>query len=140
MAFILFLPDSADDKSKTLLALLETLIRHGARLEARNRLGETALLMAARLGRKVALTLTTLLEHGANVHARDVYGRGVLEIVDRTVRRRGRGDVALYARLEAVRVLLTGRRGWGVVGTEGEGARGAVGREWMLRGVAQGGL
>lgn len=114
MAFILFLPDSADDKSKTLLALLETLIRHGARLEARNRLGETALLMAVRLGRKVALTLTTLLEHGANVHARDVYGRGVLEIVDRTVRRRGRGDVALYARLEAVRVLLTGRREGGL--------------------------
>lgn len=112
MVFILFLPDSADDKSKTLLALLETLIRHGARLEARNRLGETALLMAARLGRKVALT--TLLEHGANVHARDVFGQGVLEIVDRTVRRRGRGDVALYARLEAVRVLLTGRREGGL--------------------------
>lgn len=89
MAFILFLPDSADDKSKTLLALFSTLIRHGARLEAHNRLGETMLLMAARLGRKVALT--TLLKHGANVHARDVYGRGVLEVVDRTVRRRGRG-------------------------------------------------
>lgn len=138
MAFILFLPDSADDKSKTLLAVLETLIRHGARLEARNRLGETALLMAARLGRKVALT--TLLEHGANVHARDVWGRGVLEIVDRTVRRRGAGDVALYARLEAVRVLLTGRREWGVLSTEGEGARGAVGREWMMRGVVEGAL
>lgn len=77
MGFILFLPDSADDKSKTLLALLE---------------------------------------------------------------RRGRGDVALYARLEAVRVLLTGRREWGVVSTEGAGARGAVGREWMLRGVGEGGL
>lgn len=89
MAFILFLPDSADDKSKTLLALLETLIRHAARLEAHNRLGETVLLMAARLGRKVALT--TLLEHGANVNARDVYRRGVLEIVDRTARRRGGG-------------------------------------------------
>lgn len=138
MGFILFLPDSADDKSKTLLALLETLIRHGARLEAHNRLGETVLLMAARLGRKVALT--TLLEHGANVHVRDVYRRGVLEIVDRTVRKRGRGDVALYARLEAVRVLLTGRREWGVVSTEGAGARGAVGREWMLTGVGEGGL
>ncbi|KAK0740454.1 hypothetical protein B0T18DRAFT_393271 [Schizothecium vesticola] len=88
MAFILFLPDSTNDKSKTLLAVLETLVRHGARLEARNRLGETARFMAARLGRKVALT--TLLEHGANVHARDVYGRGVLETVDRTARGRGR--------------------------------------------------
>lgn len=75
--------------------------------------------------RKVALT--TLLEHGANVHARNVYGRGVLEIVDRTVRRRGREDVALYARLEAVRVLLTGRRGWGVVSTEGVDVEGGGG-------------
>ncbi|KAK3315420.1 hypothetical protein B0H66DRAFT_628507, partial [Apodospora peruviana] len=112
MAFIKHISDAQDDKSKTLMTILETLIRAGVRLEARNRRGETALLVAARLGRKTALT--TLLEHGANVYARDVDGRGVLEVIDETCRR-ARSDVSLYARLEACRVLLTGRRDWGVV-------------------------
>ncbi|KAK0667865.1 hypothetical protein QBC41DRAFT_278074 [Cercophora samala] len=132
MAFITHISDDQDDKSKTLLAILETLIRaNGCKIEARNRRGETALLVAARLGRKVALT--TLLEHGANVHARDVDGRGVLEVVDEVCRGAGkgdrgkgagRGDISLYARAEACRVLLTGRRDWGVVGRPG------VAREW----------
>lgn len=112
MAFITHISDDQDDKAKTLLAILETLLRWGARVEARNRRGETALLVAARLGRKVALT--TLLEHGANVYARDVDGRGILEVVDETCRG-ARDDIALYARMEACRVLLTGRRDWGVV-------------------------
>lgn len=112
MAFVTHLADDQDDRAKTLFTILETLLRGGAELEARNRRGETALLVAARLGRKVALT--RLLEHGANVHARDVYGRGVLDVLDQTCRA-ARGDLALYARLEACRVLLTGRRNWGVV-------------------------
>lgn len=134
MAFITHIPDDQDDKSKTLLAILETIIRaKGCKIEARNRRGETALLVAARLGRKVALT--TLLEHGANVHARDVDGRGVLEVVDEVCKGAGRGergkgagkgDISLYARAEACRVLLTGRRDWGVVGRPG------VGREWRV--------
>ncbi|KAK4197902.1 hypothetical protein QBC40DRAFT_99019 [Triangularia verruculosa] len=134
MAFITHISDDQDDKSKTLLAILETLIRaKGSKIEARNRRGETALLVAARLGRKIALT--TLLEHGANVHARDVDGRGVLEVVDEVCKGAGRGDrgkgagkgdVSLYARAEACRVLLTGRRDWGVVGKPG------VEREWRV--------
>lgn len=36
-------------------------------------------------------------------------------------------------------MLLTGRREWGVVPAEGVGARGAMGREWMLRRVGEGG-
>ncbi|KAK3320587.1 hypothetical protein B0T19DRAFT_387218 [Cercophora scortea] len=126
-AFIAHIPDDQDDKSKTLLSIFETLLRGGARIESRNRRGETPLLVAVRLGRKVALT--TLLEHGANVHARDVFGRGVLEVVDSTCRGAG-GDVALYARLEACRVLLTGRRDWGLgMGTAGTG----VVLEWRGR-------
>ncbi|KAK4135711.1 hypothetical protein BT67DRAFT_448663 [Trichocladium antarcticum] len=131
MAFVEHIPDDHDDKAKTLQALLETLLRWPTTtantttttnnnttninpvLEARNRRGETALLLAARLGRKVALA--TLLEAGACVHARDVDGRGVLQVLDRGVGgARARGDVSLYARLEACRVLLTGRREWGV--------------------------
>ncbi|KAM7213886.1 hypothetical protein V8F06_010705 [Rhypophila decipiens] len=125
MAFITHISDDQDDKSKTLVSILETLIHAGARTEARNRLGETALLVAVRLGRKAALT--TLLENGANVYARDARGRGILEVVDETCRA-AKADVALYARLEACRVLLTGRRDWGVV------FRPSMVMEWSLRG------
>ncbi|AEO62007.1 hypothetical protein MYCTH_2113877 [Thermothelomyces thermophilus ATCC 42464] len=132
MAFIEHVSDDQDDKARTLQAILEALVRAGARLEARNRRGETPLLLAARLGRKVALA--TLLEGGANAHARDADGRGLLELLDAEVcGPRARAHVGLYARLEACRVLLTGRRGWGVgyvhVGEP------AVVREWRMRGV-----
>jgi hypothetical protein len=135
MAFIEHIPDDQDDKAKTLQTILETLIRAGAGIEARNRRGETPLLVAARLGRKVALT--TLLELGANVYARDVDGRGVLEVIDAEVTGgRARAEVGLYARLEACRVLLTGRREWGVryVGGKRGDGEGAVVREWMAVG------
>jgi ankyrin repeat protein len=132
MAFVEHIPDNHDDKAKTLQALLETLVRSGdnskATMEARNRRGETALLIAARLGRKVALA--TLLEMGANVHVRDVDGRGVLEVLDREVGgAKAKGDVSLYARLEACRVLLTGRREWGIF----QGGDGGLVREWRRR-------
>ncbi|SPQ27220.1 21a8c676-c933-4788-ac8c-b8b69e7ffa1a [Thermothielavioides terrestris] len=84
MAFIEHVPDDHDDKARTLQTILVTLVRADAGvLEARNRRGETPLLLAARLGRKVALA--TLLECGANVHARDADGRGVLELLDAEV-------------------------------------------------------
>lgn len=142
MAFIEHIPDEQDDKAKTLQAILETLVRAGASgdeavssrrrrlLEARNRRGETPLLMAARLGRKVALA--TLLEGGANVHARDADGRGLLEVLDAEVGgARARAEVGLYARLEACRALLTGRREWGV-GYVHHGEP-AIVREWRMR-------
>jgi hypothetical protein len=112
ITFLTLLPDDQEDKPRTLCTIIETLLRAGARIEARNRRGETALLVAARLGRKIALTC--LLERGANVHARDVDGNGVLQLIDATCRH-ATEDLALYARLEACRVLLTGRRDWGVV-------------------------
>ncbi|AEO71790.1 uncharacterized protein THITE_124712 [Thermothielavioides terrestris NRRL 8126] len=114
MAFIEHVPDDHDDKARTLQTILVTLVRADAGvLEARNRRGETPLLLAARLGRKVALA--TLLECGANVHARDADGRGVLELLDAEVGGvRASADVCLYARLEACRVLVTGRRDWGL--------------------------
>ncbi len=166
MSFIQHLPDAQDDRAKTLQTILEMLIRRGGTraVEARNRRGETPLLMAARLGRKIALA-ALLRTGGANVAARDANGRGVLELLDAEVKgARARGDVGLYARLEACRALLTGRKEWGVryvdvdpcetVGGPGwrgpgmgmgEGAvmgqgvrEAAVVREWRLRGVNQG--
>lgn len=104
-SFVVHIPDDQEDKAKSLAAILETLLAAGARIDGRNRRGETALLVAARLGRKIALT--TLLDHGANVHVRDAAGHGVLDIIDAQCRQRARHDVALYGRLEACRVLLT---------------------------------
>ncbi|KAH8906878.1 hypothetical protein BR93DRAFT_879287 [Coniochaeta sp. PMI_546] len=124
-AFITHLSDDQDDKAKSLATIIETLIRAGARVEGRNRRGETPLLVAARLGRKIALT--TLLERGVNVHVRDVDGKGVLQVIDATCRA-AKDDVSLYARLEACRVLLTGRRDWGVVQYP------TVLQEWRTRG------
>ncbi|EAA33978.2 hypothetical protein NCU09490 [Neurospora crassa OR74A] len=80
MAFIQHNADHEDDKSRTLQSILETLTKGGASIEARNRRGETPLLIAARLGRKTALSV--LLEQGANMRAKDRWGRGVLEILD----------------------------------------------------------
>jgi len=105
MAFIEHIPDDYDDKAKTLRMIFKTLIQDGASIEARNRQGETALLVAARLGRKVALA--TLVEMGANIHVRDIQGKGVLDVLDW---RGGMDRIFLRARL------------WEVV----EG----VGREW----------
>ncbi|KAK3396723.1 hypothetical protein B0T20DRAFT_356640 [Sordaria brevicollis] len=165
MAFIQHIPDHDDDKSRTLQSILETLIRGGANIEARNRRGETPLLMAARLGRKTALSV--LLEQGANVAARDKWGRGVLEVLDwgvlgcngsavgRGLQGQGPGgerlsgreegikereELALYARLEACRGLLTGRRDWGVGYVRGgdEQGMGVVG-EWRVKGRNEGG-
>ena len=116
MSFIQHIPDEHGDKARTLQTIFETLIRRGGRraVEARNAQGETPLLMAARLGRKVALA-TLLRPGGANVAARDTEGRGVLEVLDAEVRGAGaRGDVGLYARLEACRAMLTGRKELGV--------------------------
>ncbi|KAK3491269.1 uncharacterized protein B0T23DRAFT_180503 [Neurospora hispaniola] len=153
MAFIQHIPDHEDDKSCTLQTILETLIRGGASIEARNRRGETPLLMAARLGRKIALSV--LLEQGANMRAKDRWGRGVLEILDwgvldcngsasktqeesLTGREKGikeREELALYARLEACRGLLTRRRDWvvGYVSEKEEYGMGVVG-EWRVQG------
>ena len=128
MAFIEHIPDDQDDKAKTLQTIFKALVQAGARIESRNREGETALLIAARLGRKVAVA--TLLEMGANVHVRDVQGKGVLEVLNWGVKSvAARADVYLYARLEACRALVMGRREWGV---EDVGVGGVV-REWRVR-------
>lgn len=109
--------------------------------------------MAARLGRKTALSV--LLEQGANMRTKDRWGRGVLEILDwgvlvcngsaskaqeerLTGREKGikeREELALYARLEACRGLLTRRRDWvvGYVSEKEEDGMGLVG-EWRVQG------
>lgn len=131
-AIITHIPDNLEDNSKSILRIFETLIDHGADIEARNRRAETALLVAARLGRKIALAV--LLERGANVHARDIDGRGVLEIISNRLHIPAvKEDLSLYARLEACRALLvhSKNRNWGVV------HRPTVLQEWGVRGDSE---
>jgi ankyrin repeat protein len=117
MAFIEHIADDQEDRSRTLRSILETLVMRGARLEARNRAGETPLLLAARLARKVALQV--LLERGADAQVRDARGRDVLEVIDEEIRNcalvRQDADederLRLYGRLMACRAILTGKEG-----------------------------
>ncbi|KAF6795948.1 ankyrin repeat protein [Colletotrichum musicola] len=77
MDFVAFLPEEAGNlQSKEILrALIDT----GVRLEARNRKGETALLVAARLCRRTALKV--LIDAGARIEARDADGRDAVTII-----------------------------------------------------------
>ncbi|KAK8134238.1 ankyrin repeat protein [Apiospora sp. TS-2023a] len=104
MAFIIHTQD--DSEHDDLKLIIKRLIDAGAKLEARNRNGETALQVAARLGRKFIVKV--LLEHGANIHVRNHEGVSILEDLDRRVQVT-EDEPDLYARLEASRVMLTGR-------------------------------
>lgn len=88
--------------------IVHLLIRSGADVHARNREGETALLMAARGGNLLAVR--TLVTAASNVHARDADGRGVLQLLDMKIAGCGR-DSHAYARYEACRAWLSGVAG-----------------------------
>ncbi|KAF6842400.1 ankyrin repeat protein [Colletotrichum musicola] len=103
MAFVAQLPE--DDDYKKPVAILEFLIRAGADIDARNRSGETALHIAVRRGKKLAMR--TLTQNGANVQARDVEGRSVLEVADRMVASGSRGID--HPRYEACHAWLSGQ-------------------------------
>lgn len=104
MAFIIHTQD--DSEHDDLKLIIKRLIDAGAKLEARNRNGETALQVAARLGRKFIVKV--LLDHGANIHVRNHERVSILEDLDRNVQIT-EDYPELYARLEATRAMLTGR-------------------------------
>lgn len=110
MAFCAQLPD--DDDYKVPVSILQLLINRGADLHARNRRGETALHVAVRRGRKLAVR--TLVNAGANVHVRDASGRGVLDVCDEGMAMGGEGDgdgEGGYMPLEACRAWLSSGQG-----------------------------
>ncbi|KAI0136904.1 hypothetical protein BJ170DRAFT_35095 [Xylariales sp. AK1849] len=104
MSFVSNLIDGQDDKDLELI--IKRLIAAGAKLEARNRNGETAIQVAARLGQKFAVKV--LLDQGANLHVRNCDGRSVLQSLDDHAQMSGEYPDQL-ARLEATRGVLTGR-------------------------------
>ncbi|KAH8714174.1 hypothetical protein BGZ61DRAFT_207436 [Ilyonectria robusta] len=105
MAFAAQLPE--DEDYKTGPEILSRLIAAGAEVNARNRAGETALHIAVRCGRKLAMR--TLVQHGANVHARDAAGRGMLQVTDVKMRGSRGYNPKEYAHFEACRAWLSGK-------------------------------
>lgn len=106
MAFAAQLPEDGNNKLGP--EMIKLLIDHGSNVHARNRAGETALLIAVRCGRKLATR--TLVDNGANVYARDAAGHGVLEISDAKMMTARRDCPREYARSEACRAWLSGQK------------------------------
>ncbi|KAI0900699.1 ankyrin [Annulohypoxylon nitens] len=103
MAFAKYLPEDSRLEKEAMERMIKMLHTAGANLEARNRGGETALHVAARFGKKVALK--ELLQLGANPHVRDACGLSVLAAIDdRWVNAE---DGLHIARLEACRGVFT---------------------------------
>ncbi|KAK2056109.1 ankyrin [Colletotrichum caudatum] len=103
MAFAAQLPE--DDDYKKPVEILEVLIKAGANVNARNRNGETALHIAVRRGKKLAMR--TLAQNGANPQARDGEGRSVLEVADRMVTTSSQN--IQYSHYEACHAWLSGQ-------------------------------
>ncbi|RYP59581.1 hypothetical protein DL771_010849 [Monosporascus sp. 5C6A] len=121
MAFVKHIPDGTKE-DKDLKQIIKKLVQAGARMEARNRQGETALYMAARLGKKVALA--QLIELGANVYVRNASGLNALEANQQALK--ATNDNHLYARLHSCCGILAGQlgEGWkGVTALEEWGTR-----------------
>lgn len=104
MAFAAELPE--DDDYKMGPNILNLLVSKGANVDARNRAGETALHVAIRCGRKLAVK--TLVKLNANVHVRDGDGRSLLEVADVKVKGTPSNDAKAYAHFEACRAWLSG--------------------------------
>ncbi|RYP07963.1 hypothetical protein DL765_008957 [Monosporascus sp. GIB2] len=122
MAFVKHTPDGTKG-DRELRLIIKRLVTAGARMEARNRRGETALYMAARLGKQVALD--QLIELGANVYVRSASGLNALEAIAQALKE-ATTDTHLYARLHACNGILAGQLG--------EGWEGATAlEEWRAR-------
>ncbi|KAI0541380.1 hypothetical protein GGR58DRAFT_519486 [Xylaria digitata] len=105
MSFVINSSDATKCEKEECEHILRALVQKaGARLELRNRNGETALHLAARHGKTVALRV--LLELGANPHTRNRQGLSILEVLDNLYVTTERDDKN-NARFEACRAILT---------------------------------
>ncbi|OAQ79815.1 ankyrin repeat protein [Purpureocillium lilacinum] len=110
MVFVAELPEENDYKTGP--KIIDELINRGANIRARNRAGETALHIAVRCGRKLAMK--ALVNHGANVHAKDADGRSVLDVADAKMMNSRDDDPSDYAHYEACRAWLSSSKGLAV--------------------------
>lgn len=107
MTFAAYLADEQDKSGLVIGKIVDVLLHGGAKLDARNRQGETALLVAAKHGNKHVVS--KLLDKGANFYARDKSGRGIMAIIESQIARSS-GDLSLYGRLEAVRAAVVAKK------------------------------
>jgi hypothetical protein len=105
MAFAAALPE--DDGYKIGPAMLKLLISRGADVNARNRMGDTALHVAVRFHRKLAIRALT--EGGANVHVKNARDQSLLDICDDGLEKYG--NPADYGKYSACRAWLSGQAG-----------------------------
>lgn len=103
IAFAARLSNNQYESSFDIDRILDLLIEKGAILDARNRRGETALMIAAKCGN--GHVVRRLLDKGANLCARDKHGRAILTIVDDQISLCSK-DLPSYGRLEAVKAAL----------------------------------
>ncbi|KAJ8132482.1 hypothetical protein O1611_g1141 [Lasiodiplodia mahajangana] len=105
MSFVVNSSDATKYEKEESEIVIRALVQEaGAKLESRNRNGETVLHLAARYGKPSALRV--LLELGANPHTRNAQGFGILEVIDNLYATTERDDKN-NARFEASRAVLT---------------------------------
>ncbi|KAI0878562.1 hypothetical protein GGS24DRAFT_398001 [Hypoxylon argillaceum] len=105
MSFVVNSSDATKYEKEESEIVIRALVQDaGAKLESRNRNGETTLHLAARHGKPIALRV--LLELGANPHARNAQGLGILEVID-NLYSTTECDDKNNARFEASRAVLT---------------------------------
>ncbi|KAI1132346.1 hypothetical protein F5Y10DRAFT_231525 [Nemania abortiva] len=105
MSFVVNSSDATKFEKEESEIVIRALVQEaGAKLESRNRNGETALHLAARCGKLIALRV--LLELHANPHTRNAQGLGILEVIDNLYATTERDDKN-NARFEASRAVLT---------------------------------
>ncbi|TGJ78852.1 hypothetical protein E0Z10_g9912 [Xylaria hypoxylon] len=105
MSFVVNSSDATKCEKEECEIIVRALVQKaGARIELRNRNGETALHLAARYGKTVALRV--LLDLGANPHTRNGQGLSILEVLDNLYVTTERDDKN-NARFEACRAILT---------------------------------
>lgn len=130
MAFIKYRPEDSRCDKEDMERIIRMLHDAGADLDKRNRQGETALHVAARSGKKVAMK--ELLQLGANPFVRDACGLSVLAAIDE-LWINTEADGVLTARLEACRGVFTS-----VVHSEAQEP--TVLQEWEMRRTVTGPL
>jgi hypothetical protein len=103
LAALLKSPLAATIPADSLRKYVKRMLKLGAEIHIRDRNGDTALAIAARLGFHSVVTL--LLEEGANVHSRDYLGVGILSQTERTMYLAA-GDEKLWAMIWSCRITL----------------------------------
>ena len=96
-------PLAATIPADSLRKYVKCMLKFGAEIHIRDRKGDTALAIAARLG--IHSVVTLLLEEGANVHSRDYLGAGILSQTEGSLDR-ATGDGKLWAMIWSCRITL----------------------------------